>query len=430
MIVSSLVVCAAALFVSAVPRPAAALTFTCETVTRKFSLDPAMAEFRGDRFRSPAINSQGDVVFHARAKKAPRRLYLYPASGAPSIVAAEGDVAPGGSAFHEFANPSINDDGDLGFHARTFLGEGVFVRESGGSLVKAAVTADVSPGGGVFVDFPAVSRVDAAGNIAFEATVSGGPNGIFLYDVALNTVTAVALVGDPTGDGRLFCSFGQFSGTGATFGLSDVGHAVFGASTETLCLGAPETIGIWQDNGVTFTPVAEVGGTTPVAGTTYSQFLPAPDANATDQVVFRARYTGVVGGTGIFGYDPVGPTSSLFAATGSGAPVVGGSFSLVAPGGISDSGRAGIGGTMKHGVAKSGIFLFDGTDEPVVADSDLVPTDLFGTGSTYVKINPGSHKSNDEIGMSRSGTWFVYSAKARDTVGPPTKLGLFRCEGL
>jgi hypothetical protein len=38
--------------------------------------------------------------------------------------------------------------------------------------------------------------------VAFLATVSGGPTGVFVYDGGTMTITSIARVGDATLDGR------------------------------------------------------------------------------------------------------------------------------------------------------------------------------------------------------------------------------------
>src|SRR5262245_760230 len=87
-----------------------ALTWTCETIARKDLLDPAGSLFAGkfgkNRHGGPAINGSGDVTFFATPRGGPRRLYLYPDGGAPSIVAQQGDLAPGGGSFTQFRQPS------------------------------------------------------------------------------------------------------------------------------------------------------------------------------------------------------------------------------------------------------------------------------------------------------------------------------------
>ena len=136
---------------------ASALTFTCEGVARKGGMDPAGAVFTGkfgdQRRGGPAINAAGDVTFFAAPRGAGRRLYLYPAVGAPSILAEESAAARGGGTFKRFQWPSINDAGDVGFFAELGFGEGVFIKPAAGSLFQVARTGNPAPGGGMFAGF-------------------------------------------------------------------------------------------------------------------------------------------------------------------------------------------------------------------------------------------------------------------------------------
>ena len=293
---------------------AQALTFTCTTVARKGNLDPSGEEL-GTRYDSPGINNQGDVVFFAHAKRAPRRLYLYPNAGAPSIVAEAGGAAPGGSAYKTFREPSINDAGDLAFQARLAVGEGVFVKPSASPVAKVATTTDAAPGGGVFETFPAVSRVNAGGDVAFIGRVSGGADGVFVYDGGTLTVSAAGHVGDLTLEGREICEVFEV-------GLGATGTVVIHAATKLLCADAMEAElrGIYRSIGPIFSKVVEAGDATPIGGTIYDNFIGAPDVNAGDKVMYRARTSGVVGVIGIFLTDPVGPTTTTLAATGNFPP--------------------------------------------------------------------------------------------------------------
>lgn len=402
---------------------ASALTFTCSTVARRGQLDPANAAFK-NRFDSPAVNGGGDVAFVAYASGAPRRLYFYPAAGAASVVAQQGGLAPGGAAFKHFKTVSVNDAGDIAFHATLGGGSGVFVGPSGG-LAKAAATGDGSPAGGGFDKFPAVSRVNGLGDVAFAATVVGGPSGVFLYDASLTTVSTVGLVDDLALDGRRLCEY-------VDVGLGATGAVAVRANTKVDCAnaGEAELVGIYEKTGLSFARVALEGDPSPSPSTTYAQFIGAPDVNATDKVMFRARTVGVAGGTGIFLHDPVGPTTALLVTTGAFAPTSGGSIKTLAPAGVTDGDRVAIGARTRGGAAKTGIYLFDGTDEKVVDSSDDAPTDAFGPNSFYAKINPGNRKNNEGIGVDRSGTWVSYTAKVKDTLGTPNKSGVFRCEGI
>ena len=105
--------------------------------------DPLGGLFRS-RFKEPAINVAGDVVFHAKARRGGRRLYYYPAVGAGTVVATHGDPAPGGSVFRKFERPTLNDTGEMAFLADLAAGEGIYVRDAGGILSKAVAVTDKS----------------------------------------------------------------------------------------------------------------------------------------------------------------------------------------------------------------------------------------------------------------------------------------------
>jgi hypothetical protein len=411
-----------AAIVACVASSADALTWTCEAITRKALPDPAGAPFAGQfgkkRHGGPAINSSGDVVFFATPRGGPRRLYLYPKVGAPSIVAQQGGAAPGGGAFSKFLQPSINDAGDIAFLGALASGEGVFIDPAAGPMIAAALTGDAAPSGGAYASFDGVARINAAGDVAFLATVSGGPSGIFRYDAGTMLVSAVALVGDATLDGREICAF-----IAPAVGLGATGTA-FQAITKVSCADAfePDLVGIYRDTGLGIDRVALEGDATPVGGTTYNGFLGDPDLNASDQVLFRATIVGTVRSTGLFLFDPVGPTTIKVARTGDSAPT-GGSLRTITEPSLTDGARAGFRANIKSDPSHEGIFLYDGVDEAVVLRTSTVPPGIFLPGSIYQKIF-------EEIGVSRSGTWVTYSASVKQPPGNGgAKVGLFRCEG-
>ena len=404
---------------------AAALTFTCSTVARRGDLDPAGAALK-NRYDSPAINGSGDVAFVAYAQSAPRRVYHYPSVGAATVVAEQAGAAPGGSSYKAFRTVSISDGSAVAFHATLANGEGVFVGPVGG-IAKAAATGDVSPGGGTFNRFPAQSRVNAAGDVAFTAQVVGGANGVFLYDASATSVLTIALVNDLALDGRQLCEF-------LDVGLGATGAVAVRATTKVDCTSVVESelVGIYENAGLGFTRAALEGDAAPPPSTTYAQFIGAPDINAADKVLFRARTVGVAGGIGLFLHDPVGPTTVVLAKTGDAAPTTGGSLKTIAPAGVTDADRVALGARIGSGLAKTGIFLFDASpsSEKVVASNDDAPNDAFGPNSFYAKINPGNRKNNEGIGVDRGGTWVAYTAKVKDTTGTPTASGVLRCHGI
>ncbi len=394
-----------------------ALTFTCSTVVRRGTPDPAAGAFKS-KYYQPDINGSGDVVFISKPQGPPKRLYLYPGAGAPSVLATVGDTAPGGGEFSNFTDPSINDDGDVAFRGDLVVGEAVLVRPSGGSLTVAARTSDASPSGGVFDVFPEVSDVNAAGDVAFLATVAGGSSGAFKYSVGGGTVTAIAVVGDATGDGRQFCAFSSVD-------LGDTGRAVLHTTTQVDCNDTAESPrdGIYQEQpGPTFASVAQVGDATPIGGTTYGALLGVPEVNASSVVGFRGRTAGVVNVTGLFDFDPSGPTTTLLTKTGDAAPGTTGFLRTIAFSHLTDAGRQAFRARISSGTARAGIFLVGSGSDIVVLDTSAVPTDLFAAGARYRTIE-------EDFGVDRSGTHVTFSAKVRDTSQPHSKIGLFRCTG-
>lgn len=424
MVSTSRLVCAALAAVASVlpVSYADALTWTCEGIVRKGFDDPdaVPAQFVGKfgkkRHGGPAINSSGDVTFFATPKGGPRRLYLYPNVGAPSIIAQQGGTAPGGSGFTQFRQPSINDAGDVAFFGDLASGEGVFVKPAAGAMFAVASTGDAAPGGGVYASFDSVSRINANGDVAFLASVDGGPNGIFQYDGVTTVISSIARVGDVTLDGREICGFVEPAvGLGAT-------RTTFQTFTKVACANPleDERIGIYRDTGAGIGRVALQGDATPLGGTVYADFYSDSDSNGSDQVLFRASISGTLRGTGLFLFDPIGLTTTILARTGDSA-AGGGSLRTITEPNLTDPSRAGFRANVKDDPSHEGIYLYDGVDELVVRRTSPVPADIFIPGSSYRKIF-------EEIGVSRSGTWVTYSATVKES-GSGTRIGLFRCEG-
>lgn len=399
--------------------PVQALTWTCSTVARKNAPDPNGDLFR-NHFNEPDVNGSGDVVFVARSSE--RRLYLYPAAGTPEIVAAEGGPVVDDATFTNFRWPSINDSGDIGFFGDLALGQGVFLRPAGGGLRAAVLSgATAPPPGGTFQTFAWVSRANAVGDLAFAATVSGGPNGVFLFDRSAATTRSVARVGDATGDGRKFCELT----TDTAVGVGDSGSVIFHALTKPDCGNAsdPGKPGIWLRTSGTFTALAEAGGTSPISGATYEAFFGPPLSNASGQVLFRSHLTGASSAMGLFLFDPAGPRTTTLAIGREPEPASGGMLKTIAPpGGLTAGNRALFRSSLQRGAARDGIFLSGDPIEAVVLGSGIAPTDVFGPGSTYRRLN-------EQTAVDRSGTNATFSAKVRDTNRPHAQSALMRCSG-
>jgi hypothetical protein len=397
------------------PGPAAWAVATCETVVRTFVLDPAGHAFGRTYKTPPDINPGGDVVFVTKAKGAKQSLYKYTAANVGSILVAGNTPSPNGGVFKTFTTPSINAAGDVGFFAKTSLGQGVFLIESGGALEVAGIATGVSPGGGNFEDFPAVSLVNALRQISFVATVSGGPGGVFRYDGVANTVSTVALVGGSAGGGRTFCEFSSVA-------LGDSAATAFIGETQVDCLNNSETPvnGLFLEKGGTIRTVALEGGVTPIGGTTYSKLLEPPDANLLDRALFRSQVTGSVNVTGAFLSDPNGVVTDAVVTTGEIAPgAPGGTLSKLDIVRLANDDSVFLKATIKGAAAKAGIFRFDPNGEALLLRTDPPPTDLFGAGSVYRMFS--------RMQAAKDASSFVLVAKVKDTVAPKGKTGVFRC---
>jgi hypothetical protein len=398
-------------------------TATCQTVVRTFINDPNGRPF-GRVYRTPPdINQAGDVVFVTRAKGAKPSLYEYPLAGTPSVVVAGSSPAPNGGVFRTFTTPSINNAGDIGFFSKTSLGPGVFVVENGGALEVAGIATGASPGGGNFSTFPAVSLINSQRQIAYVATVSGGPNGVFRYDGIANTVSTVALVGGNAPGGRQFCSFSSVAlADSATPAFIDSATTAFIGETQLDCSNTAETAlaGVFVEKAGVIGKVAQEGDpNTPIGGTTYSSFLAPPDVNVLDHVLFRARVTGSLNATGAFLGDPNGPAIEIV-TTGEIAPGTGGGthrkLDIVR---LASTDAVFLKSVIRGAAARAGIFRYAPSGEALLLRTDPPPVDLFGAGSIYRMFS--------RMQIADDGSRFVLVARVKDTVAPKAKTGVFRC---
>jgi hypothetical protein len=402
---------AAATFLGIAAGPA--LAATCSTVVATGSITPDAFGIARRLPGTPAINGAGDVLFVARPRGTKPRIYLYPAVGAPSLVVAADALAPNGSLFRSFDAPSLDDAGDLAFFAIMTVGQGVFLRESGNPLEVAGITTGTSPGGGVLATFPAVSAVNPSRQVAFTATVNGGPNGVFRYDGVANTASSVALAGWGAGGGRIFCDF-------STVALGASSAVAFRATTKVNCADAMELPrdGVFVDIAGVLHTVALQGDPTPIPGTTYASFSGAPALNGADHVSFQTVLAGVLGVGAVFRFDPVAMSTVKVVTTGEAAPSGGfiGRIDVQRLDGSDDVFlKAGVSATLQ----RAGIFRYDAMPDAVLLNTAAPPTDLFAPGAAF--------RTFSALGITPSGSRFALVARVKDLVPPRSKVGLLRC---
>jgi hypothetical protein len=138
-----------------------------------------------------SINNSGDIVFIGNACKNGQQcyngVYLY-SGGTISLIAKDGDPAPGGGAMSGFLYPEINDSKQIVFNANVDLGggsskEGLFSLTNG-ALQKIVREGDPSPSGGTFSFLQGQSVLTQQGSVGFASRTTGGSStsGIFLWN--------------------------------------------------------------------------------------------------------------------------------------------------------------------------------------------------------------------------------------------------------
>lgn len=148
----------------------------------------------------PDINNPGDVVWSAHHN---RELQFFDRStGFTTRFVSRGANAPGGGTFRRFGlRPVIGDSGEIAFTAQVDSGpDGVFLFNPLTNVIRSvALEGAASPIAGETyenLDHDWAIAIDGTGRVAFGAHLSGGGEGIFVFDSATGTTAVAALVGD------------------------------------------------------------------------------------------------------------------------------------------------------------------------------------------------------------------------------------------
>lgn len=206
-----------------------------------------------DGFGAPVINDDGEVAFSAEVDGpggATSGIWVYSAAGAGTLVALEGEVAPGtgGATFESFGTdpPSIDGVGDVYFEANLSPVAGFdahFVGD-GATITALVLPGDTVPGAGAPTIDSLRSDPEVArnGDVAFIANLEGNvaDEGVYL-DRAGGARLEVARedgIAPDTGGG----TFLGFSGRAVPNGSGDVAFlaGVFDSPTTTLGVFVPE----------------------------------------------------------------------------------------------------------------------------------------------------------------------------------------------
>ena len=242
--------------------------------------DPAPGGGTFTNARLPSLNAQGQVAFVGLvAPPGHSGIFLFTGNAITQVVSAN-DPGPEGESFYGFSEVSLNDAGQIAFHAFTGLSEGVFLF-SQGAIALLARQGQPAPGGGTFGGF-SDPRINASGQVVFSDIIFG----IFL---ALDgTLIPVARRGDPApgGEGATFISL-PFPAS-----INDAGEVAFGAYAS-----APVGEGIFLFSAGQIT--REIGRGDPVPSGGFLGSVSFPSLNAAGQIAFLGYVSGVPG-SGVF----------------------------------------------------------------------------------------------------------------------------------
>ncbi|MEM7625551.1 MAG: choice-of-anchor tandem repeat NxxGxxAF-containing protein [Planctomycetota bacterium] len=294
-----------------------------------------------DDFDNPLLNGAGQTAFFAKLFISPEvsrtndgGIWSEAAGtvGAPSLIAREGDPAPGtapGVIYGPLGTPAFNEAGQTAFHAllagrNVGIGNGSIWSEVAGTVGAPGLVAhegDAAPGTepGVIYEFLSTTPVlNGAGQTAFGARIAGpgvdDTNNRGIWSEAAGAIGAPGLVvrsGEPapgTSSDVKFSGFGgpMLNGTGQTAFIGFLtgpgvdttnDHGIW--SEAAGAIGAPGLVARKDDPAL---------GTAP--GVNYLGFFTDPVLNGAGQIAFRAFLTGPgVDDTNDFGLWAADPTS-------------------------------------------------------------------------------------------------------------------------
>ena len=169
---------------------------------------PAPAGGTFTEFSDPALNAQGDLAFAALSSREDAHYALYlRANEHTTTLAVSGQAAPSGGAFRVFNDVVLSDRDTVVFLARTtdrVAQQGLFLAR-GRTIVPVVATGQPAPGGGAFTDF-ANPTINAHDVVAFVGRMgAGGREGIFTSTEG--SIIPLVLTGQPAPTGGVFQAF-------------------------------------------------------------------------------------------------------------------------------------------------------------------------------------------------------------------------------
>ncbi len=218
----------------------------------------------------------------------------------PALIALSGASAPGGGTYSALSNPAINYGGQVAFDASVTGGtstSGLFTGTTS-SVQAVALQGTAAPAGGSYGTLYTsqtneLAALNVNGQLAFNAPLTGGTStsGCFTGTSAA-TLQTIALQGTAAPSGGNFNAF-LTQGTNTPYSpvLNDSGQVAIQSSLT----GGSAASGIFTgSSSANLQTVAIVGGTAPNGGT-YATVVTVPTINGNGQVAFIGLPGGVQG---------------------------------------------------------------------------------------------------------------------------------------
>jgi len=208
----------------------------------------------------------------------------------------------------------------------------------------------------------------------------------------------------------------------ASGGLADNGDLAILADTKPNGSGGCANLAIdpiesvLHVSGATITDVALAGGNSPIGGSVYDDFRFTPLVNASGNVAFTAKLTGLVPTTAVFLWD--GVTTTTVVQQGDFSPQTGGSFVRFSDVAFANGDVVFVKSKFKGTTNKEGVIRFDPTSSSVQTNADTPPTPF--VGAAYRAFG-------DLLGVSHDGAQVALVPKVKDGAPPTGKEGVLRC---
>jgi hypothetical protein len=313
----------------------------------------------GDRALTSEHSENRARVGHSRRASALTGLlaslasHLIPGPAAAQVVvspvALSGAATPAGGNYGRFDRPPVlNASGQVAFFADltgASSTSGVFAGTPG-SIQAAALKNAAAPGGSYYYSFTYAPTLNSAGQVAFWADLTdAGGSGIFgsgIYVGEPGSVRAAAVQGTAAPSGGNYTGFGGVPLLNGSGQVAFKGYMTGGSSAQGLFVGAPGSV-----------QAVALSGSAAPAGGNYSNFPGYGAFNPSGRMAFVADLTGGSSTQGLFAGVP--GNLQAVAMQGSSAPA-GGNFGALSVPVINAAGQVAFLAHLTSGLSASGIF--------------------------------------------------------------------------